>query len=825
MALTIQRNFAAGELSPELYGRADLAIYGQGARALRNFTVMRHGGATNRAGFQFIAELKDSAVKTYLLKFVFNPDQTYILEAGTGYFRFYRLGARIAVSGVTAWSNVTNYIAGDLASRLGVNYYCILAHANQQPPNAAYWYPLTSAIFEIPTPYAAADIEDLQFFQQGDILTLVHPAYAPRRLRRYGHTRWTLTTFVTAPATGTPQALVATPGAAGALNYAYAVTAVGGDNEESLRSAPATAACVAPAAAAPNTLAWTGVTGAREYNVFLDRDGNGVYGFIGVAATNAFKDTGLIPDMSFTPPIARSLFAAAGDYPSTGTYYQERLVLGGSDNEPDKATASRTGYFTNFTTSSPIQDDDSVSFRITSRQVSAIRHLIEVGKLVALTSTVECVIHGDQDGTLLPTAINRDINAHYGASSVRPAVVGNNVIYIQARGGIVRDLRFDQSVQGYRGSDLTLFASHLFKGRSVVRMDFAQMPDNVVWCVRDDGILLGLTYIPDQQVWGWHRHDTGAGGVFEDVCVVPESTPAVPGSALRGPEEDAVYVTVKRTINGSTRRYIEHMASRRVEDDRLDAYFSDSFLSYNGINDDATRTIALSTAGGWTLTDVITVRANAALFTAADAGLDVWAWNPPLGAGVAKIRIDTYVSPAVVRGHIVSAGVDAGVQNVPAAYWSKTASAVSGLSHLEGETVAILADGNVLSQAVVSGGAVTLGRPYAVVHVGLPITAQMELLDLDPADSLVRDRQKHIKAVSLVVVRSRGIWAGPDAAHLNEYKPAYPATYGTPVAPVTGVVEIPMTSTWNGTGRVLIEQRDPLPVTALAVMPVGTIGG
>src|SRR5438445_13253485 len=122
-----QRSFAAGELAPSLYGGAVPDRYAEGLATARNFLITKFGSAANRPGFPFVAEVKDSTARTYLLKFIFNADQSYALEFGNEYIRFYRLGARIVVSGVTAWSNATNYVVGDLASSAGVNYYCILA--------------------------------------------------------------------------------------------------------------------------------------------------------------------------------------------------------------------------------------------------------------------------------------------------------------------------------------------------------------------------------------------------------------------------------------------------------------------------------------------------------------------------------------------------------------------------------------------------------------------------------------------------------------------------------------------------------------------------
>ena len=124
------------------------------------------------------------------------------------------------------------------------------------------------------------------------------------------------------------------------------------------------------------------------------------------------------------------------------------------------------------------------------------------------------------------------------------------MLFVQARGSIVRDFAFDFLVNGYRGSDLTIFSSHLVEGYTIADWAYAQTPNSIVWMARSDGTLLGLTYIKEQQILGWHRHDFA--GAVENVCVVPEGN------------EDVLYLVINRTIDGDTVRYIERMNTRTI---------------------------------------------------------------------------------------------------------------------------------------------------------------------------------------------------------------------------------------------------------------------
>lgn len=658
-----------------------MAAYQSGLRTCRNFIVMRHGGVANRAGSQFIAKAKYSTKPTYLGKFVFNDDQTYLIEAGDGYFRFYREG-------------------GQVVSSPGVPY-------------------------EVATPYAVADIPKLKGFQSGDVVVLVHPSYVPQQLKRFGDTNWTLSPFTTQPSIAAPINLTGL-GTGTSLTYRYLVTAGAQTTyEESLRSAVVDVPCDPPTAGSPNVLGWTAVVGAVEYYVYCDQVGNGVFGFVGTASSNSFSDIGYVPDLSSTPPIEQTLFAATGDYPTTGAFFQQRAWFAGSNNNPAKVNVSRIGLFNNFTVHSPIQDDDAVSFTLQSRLVSAVRHIVEVGKLLILTSTGEYSLLGDwsQNGAITPTAINPFQHGYNGAADITPAIVGSTILYVQARGQIVRSLAFDFESQAYTGRDITILSQHLFDAFHLTRMDFAQTPQSIAWLIRDDGTLLGLTYVPDQQVCAWHRHDTGDGDKYEDVCIVPES------------DQDATYVVVNRR----GQRYIERFPRRWVLDTLTNCAFVDSYLTYNG-------------------------------------------------------------TP---------------VQQI------------SGLDHLEGRTVNILADGNVLAQQIVRNGSLTLDRPYSVILVGLPITCDMETLDMDIAGlpQPVRGAKKLITSVSVVIDSSRGVLVGPDADNLNEYKADPPQLYGQAPALISDTIDIPIAATWQASGRLFLRHTDPLPLTVLAVIPQGSIGG
>lgn len=592
----------------------------------------------------------------------------------------------------------------------------------------------------------------------------------------------------------------------------------------------ATIVSAVPTSTAPNVVAWAVTSGAGEYNIYKEKDGNGVYGYIGSAAGLAFSDTNIEPDMSLTPPLGVGVFVGASNYPSTVGYFDQRRIHANTLNEPEKVFASRSGKFSNFTRSLPLQDDDAVIFTIAGRQVNEVRHLVDIGNLVILTAGGEWVAYGNAEGALTPSTIGLKQVGYNGASPIQPIIVGNNILYIQARGSMVRDFRTvisNDGTTGFAGDDLTVFAPHLFEGYAVSRWAYAQIPNSTIFAVRSDGVLLVLTYIKAHEIYGWAHYDTF--GDYEDVVAVPEG------------QEDAVYVWVRRTIDGQTVRYLERFASRRITDVTVDACFLDSYLTYNGWNTTAT-TMTLSGGTTWEYTDTLTLTASASFFTAGDVGnaivlvVEVEEWTAE--GGVVTTRTELRCTIVEYYG-VTEVAVNAD-KLVPVAFrdtallnWGKAVDQVAGLDHLEGETVGILADGAVAANgidepyiSVVAGTLSTaLTRPAVVIHVGLPYVADIETLDMDTAAiDTIAVREKRTPGCTVLVEASRGMWIGTTESNLRESKPKG-WTAGGSLPLLTEKLSMNIRQTWNQSGRIFIRQRDPLPLTVLAVYPWLELGG
>lgn len=568
---SLQKSFNGGELTPEFFGRVDDAAFQTGLALCRNFIPAPHGPAANRPGTMFVRESKSSLLRSCVRPFAYSTTQTMVLEFGDGYVRFHTQGATLLAGTATAYSGAASYVIGDLVSLGGVNYYNILGCTGVSPPNATNWYPLPSTAYEIPTPYAAADVFDIHYVQSADVLTLAHPSYAPRELRRLGATKWVLSTINFAPSLGAPTATSATATVTGTglTTQSYVITAEGGAaGDESLQSNIVSCSNNLNAVASYNTIVWVSLAGATRYNVY--KFDNGLFGFIGQTTGTTFVDDNIVADLSQTPPENVNPFAGAGDYPAAVTYFEQRRGFGGTLNAPQNMWLTKSGTESNLQYSIPTRDDDSIAFKVSAREANTIRHLVPLQNLIMLTSSAEWRITSISTDALTPASLNVKPQSYVGASNVQPVVVNNNLVFAAARGGHVREMTFayqTATIGAYQTNDLCLRAAHLFDGFTIVDMAFAKSPQPIVWFVSDSGKLLGLTYVPEEKIAAWHQHDTD--GTIESCCTVAEGA------------EDALYLVVNRTIGGVTKRYIERLASRRFTDP-ADAFFVDAGLTYVG---------------------------------------------------------------------------------------------------------------------------------------------------------------------------------------------------------------------------------------------------
>lgn len=488
-------------------------------------------------------------------------------------------------------------------------------------------------------------------------------------------------------------------------------------------------------------------------------------------------------------------------YPGEVEFYAERLAFAANLDRPQTLWMSRIGDYSFFGKSTPILDDDAITATMNARQLNKINDLLPKQHLLALTTGGVWKIGGGDSEVVTPSTVSTKPQPSTGAADLPALDVGETAVYLTQKGGQVRDLAFTFEADGYAGSDLTAFASHLLERYTIIDWSFQMVPYSAVYAVREDGWLLTMTYKREHQVVAWARHDTQ--GSFLSTATVPEES------------EHGCYVVVERVVNGVTKRYIERFAEQ-ADDDR-DWVGMDCALSYDGRNATAT---TLTLSGGFTVADTVTVTASAAIFAASNVGdavvLDYD--GEPL-----RIAITEYVLPTEVKGN-PSRDVPVALRT-PGTAWALAVDTLSGLAHLAGLTVQIAADGYEQPAQVVTGGQVTLSPPAAVVHVGLPFVSEFESLDMMLVGGQpVGTRQKLIKEIGILVKDTRAIFAGTRFDTLEEYKPRSTESMNLPPELQTTWLQMPVHGEWQQNPSVCIRNTSPFRCTVLAIEPDVQLG-
>ncbi len=438
-------------------------------------------------------------------------------------------------------------------------------------------------LYTIVSPYAAVDLPYLKFTQNKDVMSLccvnqeTSTDYPPYDLTRSGATSWAFTATTFAVTQASPTGLMGTANNSTTLStyYGYVVTAVSATKEESVASSNVVLHNNDIAVnAGSNALTWTGASGAVSYNIYSATPQYGatipsgvLYGFMGSSPGLAFTDTNIIADFTKVPPIANNPFPSTTHYPGTVAYYQQRLFYASALAEPDTYWASVPGNYHNFDYGIPTSDGDSFSGKPWAQQINGIQFMQPMTTgLIVLTGTGAWLLNGGSLAAITPSSQTATAQTYNGCHShIPPVVINEHILYVQAKGSIVRDLAFNFFTNIFTGIDLTILSNHLFNYHQLVQWAYCEEPFKLVWAVRDDGVLLSLTYLKEQDVYAWTRHDTN--GFFVGACSVTE------------PPVDAPYFIVQRYVNNQWVYYAERMDNRNWQNAE-DCFCVDAGLAY-----------------------------------------------------------------------------------------------------------------------------------------------------------------------------------------------------------------------------------------------------
>lgn len=847
-----QISFGGGEVTPELYGRPDLGHNQTGAAELLNAWTLPHGPWQNRGGLEHVKECKNggSDGPVRIIEFKFSQTQAYVVELGNLYARFHTEGGTILEANqvITAISQAAvgvitiaghpfldgeevflNSIVGmtelngryvKIANKTANTFEITDLQDNNIDTSAftAYGSAGTAGrVYEVATPYAIADVFDIKKEQNEDVVTLTHPEYDERELKRLGAASWTLTTITFAPAIAAPvQSNVVASPASGTPVENYVVTAIAEDGlEESLASNEKTATNDISIAANGNTISWAAVTGAIRYNVYKER--NGLHGFIGQTSDLSFIDglgTELEPDLLTTPPENRTPFGTADNRPAVVGYFDERRIFLRTNTNPQSIWLVKSGTESNMSRSIPSRDDDSIIRTLKSTEQQTIQSMISIPDFLVFTTSGEWLITSKNSDAITPTTISARQQSAVGSSSLQALVVADNVLFMSIEGFHIHDIRIPENATNYKPRDISRVAPHLVDGFTFTDWTYKKSPHPMIFAVRSDGRLLGLTYVPGEnpQVIGHHTHNTKFGS-FESVASIPEEN---------GPNggEVTTYCSVKRKINGIDRRFLERFRSRRfptVEDEYIvDAGRTlDLPFVITGITSANPPVVTTSSAHGFSNGDTVKIRevlqralneigdfeeVNGVSFSVNNVASTTFELQSDIGtpANVDGTAWPTYWSGGTVRKEVTT---------------------ISLAHHLEGETVSILADGNHLGDEVVVNGGFTLDRKASIVHYGLPIRTRFKSLPLKTADpAFGMASTKNITSVHLRVDKSRGLTAGPSYDKQVTVPGRSDEGYGVPNKAISSDREVHIDGNYDPYGQLHIQKDDPTALTVLSMV-------
>ena len=709
-ASPMQNSFNAGELSPALKGRADLEKYRNGCDTMINFLPQIHGPARKRPGTRYVNEVKDSSKQVRLIPFEYSTEQAYVLEFGDGYIRFYANGG-VVLDG--------------------------------------------ASVYEISSPYSDTELADLDYAQSADVIYISHPNYTPYKLARFAATNWTMTavTFDWPPFSNenTDATTMTASAVTGSITLtASASTFVSGDvgsyfkiSEvvESKYDQWTTGTSISSGAVRHYSgnvyqASSSATTGSRPpiHTEGTESDGAVNWVFLhngaGYAKVTAYTSaTQVSADVisrlpasstSATKKWAEGAWSPRRGYPRSVTFYEDRLWFGGSAWKPQTLWASTSGDYENHEYGT--NDDDALNYTINTQDMNTIQWLSPSKVLAIGTAAGEFTLSASSiSDPVTPTNVKITPQTTYGnAANIRPLRVASSILFVQRAGRKLREYVYNFETDSFVAPNMNVLADHI-SDTGFVDLAYQQEPGQIVWAPRTDGTLVGMTYERAEDVVGWHEHDLG--GQVESIVAIPHWDG----------DQDVTFMVVKRTIDGSTVRYIEYIEKYLTGDT---AFYVDCGLTYEG----------------------------------------------------------------------------------------SSATTITGLDHLEGESVAVLVDGSVHPNVTVTSGEISLNRAGTTVVIGLPYIGTVKTMPLEAGaqDGVAQGKTMRINNIVIRLLETgAGLWYGPSTTVMDEYHPRRTGDLMDEALPLfTGDTSLlPWPGEYQNSPQITIQHRLPLPCTLVALMP------
>ena len=838
-------NFTGGELSPRLDGRTDITKYSSGCSTLENLVVYPHGAAARRPGTTFVAEVADSDNKTRLIPFEFSTTQTYMLEFSNLKIRFYKDNGSIlegdktitaitkANPGVITCSS-HGYLTGDeilitaivgmtelnnkrfLVVKIDANTFS-LTDKDGVAINTTSFTTYSSAgtmnrVYTIASPYTTAELFDIKFAQSADVMYITHPLHEALKLSRTSHTAWTLTDvdFTNGP----------------------------------FMDANITTTTLTPASSAVGTgvnVTASAVTGINGGSGFLSTDvGRQIHFNAGYAVitaitsttvvvvtiTTAFTDTSAIADWYL------GAFSDTTGHPSCVTFFEQRLVFAGTTNQPQSIFFSRSGDYENMDANigGTIADDDAIIYTIASNQVNAIRFMTSTRTLIIGTAGGEFTVSGGgTDSAVTPTNILIKKQSNHGAANVDAIAVGNATLFLQRAKRKIRELAYNFDVDGYVAPDMTILAEHVTEG-GLTQIAYQQEPNQIIYGVRGDGEMVGLTYQREQQVTAWHRHIFGGRFGIATITVSDYANIATANKIILS-KSDGTTVTFTSTTGTAGTNEFKTETSNNATATNLKtainahadftATVASAVVTVTETSHESTGYLTIKTFDSIRLTTVNEGKSqieSAAVIPTDDTEYQVWVIVKRTVNGITR----RYVEYLNVFDFDKNDKTTFNFLDSALSYSGAAVTTLSGLDHLEGQVVGVLTDGATHPNRTVTSGAISLDRSATSVKVGLNYTSLLQTMRLNAGsqDGTSQGKTKRIYDITVRMFETIGVEVGSNLSDMERIPFRNSADLmDEGIPPFTGDKQVEFRGNYETDGFIYVRQTQPLPFTILSLYP------
>ena len=721
-ASILQTNFTAGELSDFIDGRVDYPPIASGVKIAENFIILPEGGAFRRKGSRLVAPAFSNSTRSRLIPFQYSTSQNYALEFANLKLRFFTNNSRLVedakvITAITkanpgvvtsAGHGYSNGDVLDLGSITGMtelngkevtvanvttNTYELFG-VNTTNYNAYISGGTSQRVYQITTPYPEADVFKIKKAQKNDVIYTVDGVRALQKIIRVENLSWTIADAELIKGPFAAQNVVSTDliKIQGTFSEGGTVTMTASGGHTPFQAEHVGALWQLYSDAAGSHKAWVEITG------FISPTQ--------VSAKVKFVDVPAALHNAATQYWSEGEFSAVRGYPRAIAMHEGRLVLAGTNSAPNKIWLSASnGDYENFLLSAT---DVSAAFDITlsAGNQDSLEWLISDEVLFAgSANTIFRVKAPNTQSGLSVTNADVKAQSRFGTSPLQPAFVGEAPFYVERGLTKIRSLGYSVNQDKYIASNATI-RSRQITGKGITQMEYLQNPVSMLLADRADGELASLTYEEEQQVFAWSRQTTN--GEFESLTILPSADSV-----------DTIYLATKRTINGVTKRFIETIDLTLDNSDR-ECFYVDCGLTYDGTKD---TTLALSAITG----SSVTATAGTATFASSDVGKYI----NEIGTLQGRAEITSYISNTQITIKVLE---NFSSTALVANCWGIAVLNVTGLDHLEGETVDVFTDGATLPTVEVSEGKITFAEgslPGVVIHVGLNFVSRIRPMVVD----------------------------------------------------------------------------------------------